>query len=704
MQEITKNFVKTETGKALTKNDIFLDSNGLPVITVKFASEGGLQHNYGDEHLNTYETFRALYTLTNRYTEERGTNRFHLCSEIYNRNINAGIDKYSHIGIFIKVKNSENDVLVYVTKTNLLDPDRGIDNVPSFYGIHTIGYIINLYMTIDTFDVMVFVDNDEYYSMDNGKKQADDILKKLVNRDIRKSYMDTEHISISSTDVSGAYPVIPDHVEKAIASKIDKAYEITVVPPKNTVIDGSIKSKTVILYVAGNSKHYPEYIYDSDQDLGEEVINLPYSYAITDMGGIEYQEYKVTIDNPENKDLFFKVFPINACGVYNNDPENECMIADVYGYDIDINDSNPKTRVSYPSYVLNANYKSISIDLNNNEYILGDWENAFFIKDTRPVMLKYNGEVDYELDHNNQRKKLDGSPSDISNDNYEGNAMVEFPKMYFKRWEDSTHQHVRIANYKVDDDYKCYQHMYDGKELEYIYLPMFTPCKVNGRIRSLADKGVLVNKTGPQEKELIEANGPGWQYDDWMNTCMVVDLLFLIGKSTNLQSKFGYGNVNKYHPNITGKTASYGMFFSRNNINQPVKVFYLENYYGDTFKRKYGCVSNSNRSILIKPYPPYSIDTNNLPRYIEVAKFNSVIGGYISKTKMTEYGMIPIEVYGSDSTYVPDYCNCGDTNKFLVWGGDDNSDEQAGMYVKLSYTFSDLYPNVSPSLCYKKQL
>ena len=94
-------------------------------------------------------------------------------------------------------------------------------------------------------------------------------------------------------------------------------------------------------------------------------------------------------------------------------------------------------------------------------------------------MLNYDGTVAYELDHDDQtyKKELDSSgtkvASDISNQNFTGNAMVEFPKMYFARWTDSDGKisHIRISNTDLGNvtdssgnilaTYKCYAHITD---------------------------------------------------------------------------------------------------------------------------------------------------------------------------------------------------------------------------------------------------
>ena len=489
----------------------------------------------------------------------------------------------------------------------------------------------------------------------------------------------------------------PDAMKKVVFIPDDITGKISLEFPDDTIIDGHRLCKVAGVKII--------------EKLGKYPVNENDGRIVGVIERKDFAKYKNKLweginGGPEVYKNRYAVFPYSDRNIYSRNPKNNAIIGEIYGYDININDSNPNTRVSYPSDVLNKEYMPININMNGGGYDIDDnWMNTFFITEIRAVMLKYNGEVDYVLNYIDQTFKSDDSPSDVSNPDYPGNVMVEFPKMYFKRWEDSTHQHVRIANYKVDDDYKCYQHMYDGKELDKIYIGMFTPCEINGRARSLANQRPIIDKTGPQEKALIEANGPGWQFDDWMNTCMVVDLLFLIGKSTDLQGKFGMGNVGgNTTPNIPFRDPTTGMFHGKSDTNNFVKFFYLVDYYSNTDKRKYGCVGNSNRSMLIKPYPPYSTDTNNPPGYVEVTKFNNTINGYISKTKMTEYGMIPIEANGSDSTYIPDYIDCGYTNAFLVWGGHFNSMKQAGMRINLAVAFFNSYVSLSPSLCYKKPL
>ena len=210
-------------------------------------------------------------------------------------------------------------------------------------------------------------------------------------------------------------------------------------------------------------------------------------------------------------------------------------------------------------------------------------------------------------------------------------------------------------------------------------------------------------QTGATEKTQIEANGSGWQFDDWMNAQMVTHLLFLLGKSSDLQATFGRGHYDGGSAASsllqTGQLKNKGMFYGTNG-NASVKFLWLENYYGDRWDRKYGVVYNTAGHILTKAYPPYNTDGSG---YTDTGlTITGTNGGYISKTKMTEFGEFPIQANGSETTYQPDGCwfNTSQLN-FLLWGAhcDDGLHVGAAFHVSGPFSVSDW--NVGPSLAYK---
>lgn len=94
----------------------------------------------------------------------------------------------------------------------------------------------------------------------------------------------------------------------------------------------------------------------------------------------------------------------------------------VYGFKIDSENADPKASVTYLENAIDAT--PAVMDTTNDYFNYGSWDEAFFIP--RPCMVKSDGKRDYYLDPNDYSKKLDGTPSDYNNVNYDGNVMVEF--------------------------------------------------------------------------------------------------------------------------------------------------------------------------------------------------------------------------------------------------------------------------------------
>lgn len=505
--------------------------------------------------------------------------------------------------------------------------------------------------------------------------------------------------SVQELSESGSGGIMPTNMALFKATAGNATVKLFIQEPGDTIIDGQ-----TICTVAGVKIVRKDTGYPNTEKAGIQVLDIKReSFG-------QYSEIPYEDTGLENgKTYYYAAFPYSDNGAYNRNPANraeaEPKMYQLFGFDINPNDSNPATRVSYPSDVDNAAFAPITIDKSNGTFDLGQWADAFFIANTRPVMLKYDGTVDYELNHDDQRYKLDGvTASDVANSSYAGNAMVEFPKMYFKRWEDESGQHVRVSDQQIDSDYKCYQHMYDGEELDVIYLPMFEGSSVSSKVRSIAGQTPMNTQTGATEKTQIEANGAGWQFDDWINAQMITHLLFLIGKSTDLQATFGNGHYTggsqASHLLQTGTLKDKGMFYGSSG-NVAVKFFWLENYYGDRWDRKYGVVYTTSGHILTKPYPPYNTDGSG---YTDTGlSISGTSGGYISKTKMTEYGEFPIVASGSETTFQPDGCwwNTSQLN-FLLWGAACINGLRVGAAFSVDNPFSHSNWSLGPAPAYKR--
>jgi len=155
----------------------------------------------------------------------------------------------------------------------------------------------------------------------------------------------------------------------------------------------------------------------------------------------------------------------------------------IYGFHINPNDSNSYTAVTY----LEDAVGKTPAAMGSTAFSYGDWADTFFMP--RPCMLKYDGTVDYYLNPNDYSQKADGTPSDYNNLAYGGNAMMEFPLIWYKfvQGAESGEGYFYCSNRKVDDSYKCFSNMdCDGNIIEHFYMPIYNGCTYDGKMRSIS--------------------------------------------------------------------------------------------------------------------------------------------------------------------------------------------------------------------------
>jgi hypothetical protein len=339
-------------------------------------------------------------------------------------------------------------------------------------------------------------------------------------------------------------------------------------------------------------------------------------------------------------------------------------------------ESDPEDRIEYiydavgmaPAYM----------DYANDAFNYGDWED-FIDMICRPVMLKADGTVDYELDHNNHNYKIDGiTASDVANTSYGGNAMAEFGKAFrwVKRSEDANYEYVIFSNKQVDEDYHAYAHTnFNGDIVDSFYYGMFQGTYVDSRLRSLGTGSPMASQTREAEISRAKANGTGFHTISWSQWNYISDLLTLISKSDDAQTAFGYGYANANSATLAnGSMLTKGPFWGESTGKYGVKVFYIENYWGSQWQGIAGCILDGSNGIKIKMTPPYCDTPVSAADYSAYTATGVVPGGtsgnYISAEVQGQLGLIPKTMSGSSSTYIPDACwyNNGQVDYALVGG------------------------------------
>lgn len=324
------------------------------------------------------------------------------------------------------------------------------------------------------------------------------------------------------------------------------------------------------------------------------------------------------------------------------------------GFRMKKSEGSPTTKVEYTEGAIGLT--PAKVNLSNGVFDYGSFKDFWFVKENKPVMLRNDGTEAYELNPNDYTKKLDGSASDVSNTSFAGNAMAKIPKVYLKMWESDGYEYCNICDVKLDDTYLADAHTReDGTEMDYVYLSMFEASLVSSKARSIKGQTPMNSQTGTSELSYAKANGAKWSTRSWSQRNLINMLLVLMAKSTDTQKAYGNG----YYTGgtaasgllATGGVSDKGQFYGTSG-NTYVKVFHIENWWGNIWERIEGCVTNGSTRIMIKTKGPYNTsgsgytDTGVTP--------GGTSGGYISACKMTAQGLIPTTASGSETTQYPD--------------------------------------------------
>lgn len=251
------------------------------------------------------------------------------------------------------------------------------------------------------------------------------------------------------------------------------------------------------------------------------------------------------------------------------------------------------------------------MDYTSGKFNYGSWRDAFFMP--RPCMLRSNGTVAYYLDENDYTKRADGTASDVGDFSFDGNAMMEWgqkgKRIFYKQVNEANGTiSVYIADEQVDPDYHCWS-FYDanGNLKDHFYTPIYNgTLDANGKLRSISGKdytNYCKGKTGAQEVTAAELNNvgtdKGWYTEvnaDWVLMC---HLLTLMGKSLNTSLTYGNGCCDQTSSETnmltTGSMNNKGLFWGSNTGTYGVKVFGMENQWGNQHRRTAGLVLNNNK-------------------------------------------------------------------------------------------------------------
>lgn len=374
-----------------------------------------------------------------------------------------------------------------------------------------------------------------------------------------------------------------------------------------------------------------------------------------------------------------------------------------YGFKIDKSQTDSASAIIYTHDAVTMT--PAYMDYTNGSFNYGSWGNVWFVKEAKPVALNLDGTIAYYLDPNDYTKKLDGTNSDIFytllsvepsdwstqwkqyyhldngeyvlNDDAEaptfaantyykletsftGNFMVQFPKVYFKRYEDANYNYVEVSDRKLSRDFKAYAHLNaNGDELDFIYLPMFKGVIQSSKLRSIPGVIPQGGTTASAEVTAAEACGTGWQIWDHSSREMLNDLLVLMSKNADSQAKFGKGrefggnasDTVTYGKLQTGTLIKKGSFYGYSTSYSDVKVFHIEGSWANRWERLQGLLLVDG-AYKIKMAPPYNFTGTD---FVTLSTPSPTSNNYARTLATSELGSVTAAVSAHASSPFKDY-------------------------------------------------
>ena len=484
----------------------------------------------------------------------------------------------------------------------------------------------------------------------------------------------------------------PSNMQNFTAAIEGEHVKITAQLPADTVINGQTLCTVEGAVIRRNTTDYPKDEFD-----GEEVAIIKTSTTFVDS------------ETSATGTYYYAAFPFTTQGVYNRNKANRTSVTPkkrdyLFGYDLVKSTSSPSGRVSYPDDVDNANFTPAKMNFGGS-FSYGDWNFAPGEKFMpRPCMLTYAGVVDHYLNPNNYTQKAEGGASKVADTSFGGNAMMEWPKIYTKRWEKGGVYHFRCSDTPQDESWECWSN-YDrlNNQIDHFYTPIYFGSNVSSKLRSISGQANMVNQNATTEINYAKANGSDWYTEVLADRLLIQDLLVMMGKSTDGQTVFGSGRSSGINSSAvnTGTMNSRGLFWGSKNGTDGVKVFGMEHFWGNLWRRTAGWMNvNGTQKVKLtrgtkdgSTVRDYNTDGNGY-KTVSGATPSGSPGGYINSMKTEGFGRIPITASGSSSTFEADslyYSNSGTMYAFVggYWGRDLQCGP-FGAYLTLTPSFSGL--------------
>ena len=339
---------------------------------------------------------------------------------------------------------------------------------------------------------------------------------------------------------------------------------------------------------------------------------------------------------------------------------------------IDQSNSNPETCITYADDAVGMTAGS------------SEWDDFF---GHYPCLFKDGVEVG-RLNPNDFTKFEDGTSADITSGNA-GDVMIAFPKLGYKISTSGDIVTVSMTENPNAEGYCYLAHTRGTTVKDKFYLGAYKGYVTSSKLRSLSGKTPTVDTTIGNFRTQAQANGSGYDQSAFYQLVFRQCMYLLKYKNLDSQTAVGQGYVNGSSAISTGGTNTKGMDYGTTSQTQQMKLFGLEDFWGNVWEFIDGIYSDSSYNILTAT--ENFNDTGSGYTNRGSSGFSSNTGGWTSKVQGTsEKGFVLKEASGSETTYYSDYAYVY-ASRLACFGGNGSNRAVAGaflLYVDISASTS----------------
>ena len=157
-------------------------------------------------------------------------------------------------------------------------------------------------------------------------------------------------------------------------------------------------------------------------------------------------------------------------------------------------------------------------------------------------MLTYAKRCRPLSESNDYTQKAEGGASKVADTSFGGNAMMEWPKIYTKRWEEGGVYHFRCSDTRRMRVGNAGATTTGSTTRSTTSTPRFISVPMcRSKLRSISGQANMVSQNATTEINYAKANGNDWYTEVLADRLLIQDLLVMMGKSTDGQTVYGKG-------------------------------------------------------------------------------------------------------------------------------------------------------------------